>query len=406
MVNTGQRPKGTGSYRPRGKNSWEIRVVGRRETFRGTEAQVRKRLKQMAAQLDTKTYVAPARVSLGEHLQRHLEARLASGKIRNRTFEDYGRLIKRYLPGSLLERRLDKLTSPDLEEFMTGLQQPKAEGGHGLGGKTARHVYILLNSALKRAVGQRIIPFNPMAAVESPSIRQDVEEDAPLAVVNALTAQQAMHLLSTSKRLDETSRKPTRGQQVRRELNALWTLLVTTGLRPGEALALRWMDLDLDKGTLEVRRTLVTINSRPSHFDTPKTKKSRRQLGLLPLAVEALRKHRARVAEKDSTVLLQEEALVWSTRAGKPLAQRNLARSFKALLEAAKLPQTVRVYDLRHTAATLMGKATENPLLVSRALGHSTAKLTLDVYSHVFPEDRRAAALAMEKMMRAAESNR
>lgn len=407
MASKPQRPKGTGSYRSRGKSSWEIRVAGKYETLRGTEAQARKRLKQMAAELDSKTYVPPARITLGEYLQRHLEARLASGKIRLRTFDDYQGILRRHLPTTLLERRLDRVTGLDLQTLMTRLQQPREEGGHGLGAKTARHTFVLLNSTLKRAAGQRVIPFNPMAAVEGPTVRQGVEEEAPLAVANALNAEQAMHLLATAKRLDEEARSTHgRGQKVRRELHALWTVLLTTGLRPGEALALRWMDIELEEGRLEVRRTLVTKNGQPSHFDSPKTAKSRRQVDLPPLTVEALRDHKAREGtRRDGTINLsrvQAEALVFATRDGKPLAQRNLVRSFKSLLAAAKLPQTIRMYDLRHSAATLLGKATGNPLLVSRALGHSTTKLTLDVYSHVFPEDKREAALALEKMLRAA----
>jgi integrase len=176
-------------------------------------------------------------------------------------------------------------------------------------------------------------------------------------------------------------------------LEALYTVAVHTGIRPGEILALEWDDVDLDSGTLQLNRALSD-----GEFDAPKTPRSRRQIKLTAGSVKALRAHRKRQLEErmQRAGLWRDYGLVFPSTVGTPLNHRNLVRSFKALLKSAGLPQTVRLYDLRHTCATLLFSRNVHPKYVQELLGHASIALTLDTYSHVIPGMDGGTASAME----------
>jgi integrase len=147
-------------------------------------------------------------------------------------------------------------------------------------------------------------------------------------------------------------------------------------------LGLKWEDVDLEAGTLQVRRTLSN-----GEFTPPKTAKSRRSVNLTPTAVEALKRHSKRQAQEmmRADTLYRDQGLVFASLVGTPLSRRNLTRSFKALLKRAGLPHNVRFHDLRHTCATLLLSQNTHPKFVQELLGHATIAITLDTYSHIMP---------------------
>jgi len=163
-------------------------------------------------------------------------------------------------------------------------------------------------------------------------------------------------------------------------LQALYILAVATGLRPGEMLALRWSDVDLEVGTLQINRALSD-----GEFATPKTPRSRRKIELSRTARTALRTHRKRQLEErmKKAGLWKDHGLVFPSTVGTPLSHRNVVRSFKALLKRAGLPVGTRLYDLRHTCATLLLNGNVHPKYVQELLGHASIAQTLDTYSHV-----------------------
>jgi len=180
-------------------------------------------------------------------------------------------------------------------------------------------------------------------------------------------------------------------------LEALYVLAITTGLRQGELLGLKWDDVDLGAGTLQVRRTLTTAKGGPV-LSTPKTKGSRRTVKLSQMALEALRSHLARQLEEIDRVgsLWRENGLIFASEMGKPLDRRDITtHRFKPLLKRAELPQ-IRFHDLRHTCATLLLAKNVNPKIVSEMLGHASIAITLDSYSHILPNMQDSAAKAME----------
>ena len=176
-------------------------------------------------------------------------------------------------------------------------------------------------------------------------------------------------------------------------LEALYIVAVHTGMRPGEMLALKWDDVNLDSGILQVNRALTG-----GEFTAPKTARSRRWIKLTASGVKALRVHRKRQLEErmQRAGFWQDYNLVFPSSVGTPLSHRNVVRSFKAVLNRAGLPKTVRLYDLRHTCATLLLSRNVHPKYVQELLGHASIALTLDTYSHVIPGMDSGTASAME----------
>ncbi|HEX5570875.1 MAG TPA: site-specific integrase, partial [Ktedonobacterales bacterium] len=179
---------------------------------------------------------------------------------------------------------------------------------------------------------------------------------------------------------------------------ALYVLALSTGMREGELLGLRWQDLDLDRAVLRVRLNVAETATRYVLAEV-KTAYSRRSIGLIPAAVEALRQHQERQQAQRQRLGDAYDAsldLVFPNRTGGVMIPDNLAkRSFKQHLEAAGLPRSIRLHDFRHTAATLLLGAGVNVKVVSEMLGHADVGITLRVYAHVLPHMQQSAMTAM-----------
>ncbi len=178
-------------------------------------------------------------------------------------------------------------------------------------------------------------------------------------------------------------------------------LAVTTGMRQGELLGLKWEDLDFEAGTLQVRRTLSTQAGRGFSFSLLKTAKGRRSIKLPEVAKRSLKKHRKAQLEERMKLagLWEDNGLVFATRLGTPVGYQELVmRSFKPLLIKAGLPD-IRFHDLRHTCATLLLGKGVHAKFVQELLGHATISITLDTYSHVLPGMSDAAAGAMDEAL-------
>ena len=174
---------------------------------------------------------------------------------------------------------------------------------------------------------------------------------------------------------------------------AMYVLAITTGMRQGELLALQWTSVNLDASHLSVRHTLYKGKLCP-----PKTAKSRRQIELPAMAVDAIWRHKAAMLAEGHA----SSSFVFCDTIGGPLRSQNvLRRSFFPILERAELP-SIRFHDLRHTAATLMLSEGINAKVVSDTLGHATVGFTLDVYAHVLPSMGRDAANRMDRLFRVA----
>ncbi|MDQ3700004.1 MAG: site-specific integrase [Chloroflexota bacterium] len=177
-------------------------------------------------------------------------------------------------------------------------------------------------------------------------------------------------------------------------LRALYVLALGTGLRRGELLGLRWIDLDLETCRLKVRQALVLAGWTPT-LETPKTRNSRRTVALDDTTVAALRRHRREQAEerlaRGAAYDMRELVLVFARDDGSPLNPTAVTKAFPLLAKTAGVPR-VRFHDLRHTYATLALSAGVPLLVVSRTLGHATIAETANTYSHVLDTDQAAGA--------------
>ena len=306
-------------------------------------------------------------LKIGEYLDRWL-ADSVSDTVRPTTYERYEQIVRVHIRPVLGGLKIKNVTPAHVR----GLYREKLETG--LSPRTVQYIHVTLHKALKQAVADGLIPRNATEAVKPPQVRR--EEMRPL------SPEQVKALLETAR--DD-------------RLEALYVLAVTTGLRQGELLALKWEDVDLESGTLRVRRTLTTAKGGPV-LKALKTKSSRRSVKLTQSAVEALRSHLKRQLEEIDRAgsLWQENGLIFASESGEPLDRRLVTtHRFKLLLKRAGLPQ-IRFHDLRHTCATLLLTRNVNPKIVSEMLGHATIAITLDTYSHVLPNMRDQAAAAME----------
>jgi integrase len=183
------------------------------------------------------------------------------------------------------------------------------------------------------------------------------------------------------------------------ELEALYVLALTTGMRQGELLALRWRDIDLERGWLDVNATLVRVAGRPRR-SPPKTDSSRRSIKLTARAISALRSHRLRMAERLMPLRARPDGDVYVfLDGGEPLNGAHITeRAFKPLLKRAGLP-AIRFHDLRHCCASLLLSQGVRVDLVAQMLGHSTPAMTLQIYAHLMPGDQEEAIARLDRVL-------
>jgi integrase len=233
----------------------------------------------------------------------------------------------------------------------------------GLSRRSVEQTHTVLHRALRQAVLWGLMPRNPTEAVTVPR-----------------PTRREMHTLTE----EEVGRlfEATRGHRLR----ALWVLLVTTGLRLGEAQGLRWSDIDVANGRLVVNRALQRQTGSGHVFVEPKTARSRRTVYLAPGTLSALSEHRRRQVEDQLAAGPEwnNSGLVFTTAIGRPADGTWVSKWFHRALNQAGLPR-VRIHDLRHTAATHLLRRGVHPKIVQELLGHSTISLTLDTYSHLAP---------------------
>ncbi|HEY1349945.1 MAG TPA: site-specific integrase [Ktedonobacteraceae bacterium] len=175
-------------------------------------------------------------------------------------------------------------------------------------------------------------------------------------------------------------------------LEALFVLAITTGMRRGEILALKWQDITFSQNTLQVRRIFTRRPGNRYIEAEPKTEKSRRSILLAPIVVTLLKQHRTRQLETklQAGTQWQDQGLVFCIAFGTPLNPSKVVDRFKTLLKRGGLPP-IRFHDLRHSAATILLSLGVHPKVVQELLGHNQISMTMDIYSHVLPGMQRDA---------------
>ena len=181
---------------------------------------------------------------------------------------------------------------------------------------------------------------------------------------------------------------------------AIYQLAITTGMRMGELLGLKWTDLDWERRGLQVQRQLRMKRGGGYEFTRPKTKAGMRALRLGDAMLENLRQHQKRQLNDIQIAGNRWHALdlIFPSTIGKPLDGSYLRKAFKQLIRQAGLPN-IRFHDLRHTAASLMLNYGVPVIVVSRRLGHARPSMTLDVYGHLIPSMQEEVAEVMDTLI-------
>ena len=295
-----------------------------------------------------------------EHWLEHIAAR----RVRPRTLESYQASVRLHLVPGIGHHRLDRLQPEHLERLYGAL-------GERLSSTTVLRVHRILSRALKVAMQRGKVARNVAGLVDAPQQRRP-ETSLPL------TAEEARQVMNTAAEERNAAR---------------WTVALALGLRQSEALGLRWADIDLERGTLSVRRGVHRVAGKGLVYEEPKSDRSRRTLALPGQLTEALRRHRAlQLEERDRAGSLWEDHdLVFARPTGRPIDRHSDWDAWKALLKKAGV-RDVRLHDGRHTAATLLLSAGVHPRVVMELLGHSQMRTTTDTYQHVMPALAKEAA--------------
>lgn len=257
------------------------------------------------------------------------------------------------------------------------LKSGRRNGKGGLSAQTVRHHDRVLNVALKRARALRLIATNPIEDVSRPKV-----ERAELQVLEP----------------DETARLLATASTTRVYVPTF--LALATGMRRGEVLALRWSDVDLKGGTLQVVQSLE-VTDDGLRFKPPKTRRSRRTITLPASVVEVLSDHKARQAEERLQLGLgkDERGLVFAQVSGEPVNPDNFSNEFKRVAKRAGV-RPITFHGLRHTHITNLLREGVHPKIASERAGHSSVAITLDTYSHVVAGLQEDAALRIDASLR------
>ena len=380
MARKKQKGNGTGTVYPR--RNKQGKVIGyrgsyfapdgkRRYVSAKTKSAAQRLLREAMTDADRGLVFDASNQTVAEYMTRWLED-FAKANLAPRTYHNYRLQIREHIVPAFGKMKLSKLDTPNIQALYT------AKLRDGLKPSSVRYIHAVLHCALGKAVELGLIPRNPAANARPPKIRQEE--------IRLLDAQQARVLLEAAK-----------GDR----FECLYVLSLTCGLRMGEALGLKWSDIDLDAGTLRVHRQLQRIRDGGGLvFSEPKNT-SRRTIDLPQRALEALRSHRKKQLEEQLRAgsSWQNNGLVFASRKGTPLDAQNIVnRHFKPLLRQAGLPE-IRWHDLRHSCFTILLARGTHPKYVQHLAGHASIQLTLDRYSHWMPSMGRNTADGMDEAL-------
>jgi len=365
-----RRANGEGSIYQRKDGRWAASISvgrGKRRHFLGrSRAEVAEKLAEALNEQHKGTLTITSRQTVSQYFDYWLAS--VRNSVRPRAYESYDLNVRRMKP-LIGKSRLSSLSPAMVERSYAELLEQE------LSRRSVVQVHTVLHNALKKAVRWRLIGQNPTEAVSVP--RPERTE------MQTLSEDEVRTLFSS------TLNEP---------LHALWVLLATTGLRLGEALGLKWEDIDFANQRLTVRRALQRQKGKGLMLVEPKTSKSRRTVYFPSGTCEALREHRRlQVGERLEAHAWYENDLLFCRHDGTPLEPANVTKVFQRSLNNVGLKK-LRLHDLRHTAASLHLARGENPKVVQEMLGHSTIAVTMDIYSHVTPALHQAAAAKMQAL--------
>lgn len=399
MAKSKKNPNNEGTIYQRKDGRWEgsayvLTTDGtykRRSVYGKTWDEAHEKLTKLKADSLSGLPVATSKMTIAEYLA-HWLTTVAKTKVRPTTYVNYESLVRNYVTPEFGKKKLVRLAARDIRAFLMktaatcqccaqGKDKKRPEHKRrccALGkcckklpsDRTVRFLLVILRAALQHAVREDELPRNVARNVElSMGTKREIEP---------LTAAEGRRLLTAARD---------------NRLRAAYELAVRIGLRRGELLGLRWSDVDLLDGVLTVRQALQRVGGELL-IVAPKTQRSARRVALPAECVTALRAQLAQqIADQKAAGHNWKgtgKGLVFTTKNGTPIEPRNLNRSFEALSVRAGV-RKVRFHDLRHTCASLLHEQGADARMIMEVLGHSSIRVTMDIYTFVRLDSQRSA---------------
>lgn len=342
-----------------------------------TQKEVSKKLKEATAAIDSGTYIAPSKMTLGQWLDIWEKEYL--GGVKPSTLYSYKAVVRNHLKPNLGAIRLEELTTHTIQSFYNGLSDPE-KAATPLSSKTVKNIHGILHKALQKAVSNGYLRFNPANECELP---QQVKKE-----LHPLDEKQITAFL-----------KAIKGNPY----EDLFIVTLFTGMREGEVCGLLWDCVDMKKGTILVNKQLQYIRSSHGQYRMVPTKNSKgRTVTVAPFVVSTLRRVKIRQAENRLRYAdcWEDSGFVFTDALGRHLSPQNVYREFKRVVTAIGTPST-RFHDLRHSYAVAAIRSGDDIKTVQENLGHATAAFTLDVYGHVTEQMKSESAARMEQFIKA-----
>jgi integrase len=374
MLDVGRRPDGRRHRR---------KLTGR------TKAEVRTKLAEAKREADLGIAGTTSRQTVAQYLDWWLVEDAPTGKASADTLAGYAEIIRLYVKPHIGAVRLNDLAP----QHVTGMLRALANDGKSA--RTQHHARAVLRRALRRAEVLGMVGRNVAALVESP--KQDGHKTD-----DTMTAAEAERVLAHAKAKAQTAataKASGESHAATDELHALAVVLLRLGLRKGEALGLRWEDVDLDAEEITIAHTIKFPRGGGYKLTTPKTDDSVRTIPLLATELTVLREHRkAQTARRLAAPVWHEgDDFVFTTGIGTPIHARNATRWWHGLLKDAGVGPR-RMHASRHTAATLLLEEGVPLEVVSAILGHSSLAITADIYARVTKDSMRRALSKMDRL--------
>lgn len=361
---------------------WEARYTAGRDPGTGkqiqrsitgkTQKEVAQKLKAATASIDQGTYTAPSKMTVGDWLDIWSSDYL--GGVKPYTLRSYTNQIRNHIKPALGAVKLEALDAHTIQAFYNGLGVGH-EGRPGLSPASVKTVHGVLHQALKQAMINGYIRFNPAEACKLPRIER--KEIVPL------NEKQSMAFLNAVKG---------------HPFEMLYTLDLFTGMRRGEILGLTWDCVDFKKGTIRIEKQLQREKKKGGVYIFAPLKNDRtRMITPAPFVMKLLKAHRGKQTEQrlKAGELWEDSGLVFTDGMGHHLNGETVYKNFKRIVADLGIP-SARLHDLRHTYAVASIRSGDDVKTIQQNLGHATAAFTLDVYCHVTEEMKKASAARME----------
>ena len=338
-----------------------------------TQKEVAQKLKAAIAALDTGTYIAPCKMTVGEWMDAWSKQYL--GGVKESTVAAYKATIRTHIKPGIGAVRIDALDTNLVQNFYNRLREPTKDRD-AVSPKTVKNVHGILHKALQQAVANGYIRFNPTNACVLPRIEK--KELQPLDEAE------------TKLFLDAVKGHP---------LELLYTVTLFTGMREGEALGLTWDRVDFMRGTILISRQLQKEKKAGGQFRLVSLKNDKpRRIMPAPWVMQLLRDRKLQQyehKEKAGAAWSNPMNLVFTNELGGHLIPQTVVRHFKEIVSSIGRPDA-RFHDLRHSYAVASLRSGDDIKTVQGNLGHATAAFTLDVYGHVTNQMQEASAVRME----------